>query len=46
VKYIILETIFSKSIEAYGIDDASSAMEAATVITNRQGISQPKIMPT
>jgi hypothetical protein len=30
----------------YGIDDASSAIEAATVMTNRLGISQPNTMPT
>ena len=30
----------------YGIADASSAIEAATVITNRQGMSHPKTIPT
>lgn len=32
--------------ETYGIADVSSASEAAMVITNRDGISQPKTIPT
>lgn len=31
---------------AYGIDDASSAMEAAIVKTNKHGINHPKTIPT
>lgn len=31
---------------AYGMDEASSAMEAATVMTKSDGMSQPNTMPT
>jgi len=30
----------------YGIDDTSSAIEAATAITKKQGISHPQTIPT
>jgi len=30
----------------HGIDDASSAIDAAMVMTNKLGISHPKTMPT
>lgn len=33
-------------MHAHGMDDAISAIDAATVKTKRQGMSQPKTMPT
>ena len=35
-----------QSLGTYGIDEANSAMDAATVITKRHGINQPNTMPT
>lgn len=36
----------TRAIGTYGMEDASSAMEAATVMTKREGMSHPKTMPT
>jgi hypothetical protein len=35
-----------RHLHAHGIDEAISAIEAATVITKRHGINQPKTIPT
>ena len=37
---------FRGHTDAHGIEDASSAIEAAIGITNRHGMSQPNTMPT
>jgi hypothetical protein len=33
-------------VNIYGIDDTSSAMEAATAMTKKQGMSHPQTIPT